>query len=57
MRSKLEIQKQRNDLISQINALEIELADLKTKLNEVEVNINSIMGNMQKTETKNSKSK
>lgn len=57
MRSKLEIQKQRNDLINQINALEIELADLKTKLNEVEVNVNSLMGNMQKTETKNSKSK
>lgn len=57
MRSKLEIQKQRNDLISQISKSEEELAILKTQLNEVEINVNSVMSEMQKTETKNSKSK
>lgn len=57
MRSKLEIQKQRNDLISQISKLEEELAILKTQLNEVEVSVNLVMSDMQKTETKNSKSK
>lgn len=57
MRSKLEIQKQRNDLINQINIADGELSILKTQLNEVEININLIMSDMQKTETKNSKSK
>jgi len=57
MRSKLEIQKQRNDLISQISKLEEELAILKTQLNEVEISVNLVMSDMQKTETKNSKSK
>lgn len=57
MRSKLEIQKQRNDLMSQIKTAEEELAALKSQLNEVEVNVNVVMSDMQKTETKNSKSK
>lgn len=57
MRSKLELQKQRNELICQIKGAEEELAELKTQLNEVEVNVNSVMSEMQKTETKNSKSK
>lgn len=57
MRSKLEIQKQRNDSISQIKEAEEVLAVLKTQLNEVEVNVNVVMSDMQKTETKNSKSK
>lgn len=57
MRSKLEIQKQRNDLMNQIQEAENELALLKTQLNEVEVNVNVVMSDMQKTETKNSKSK
>lgn len=57
MRSKLEIQKQRNDLINQIKQAEEELAVLKTQLNAVEVNVNVVMSDMQKTETKNSKSK
>lgn len=57
MRSKLELQKQRNELMSQIKGAEEELALLKTQLNEVEVNVNSVMSEMQKTETKNSKSK
>lgn len=57
MRSKLEIQKQRNDLINQIKQAESELASLKTQLNAVEINVNVVMSDMQKTETKNSKSK
>lgn len=57
MRSKLEIQKQRNDLINQIKESEKEHAVLKTQLNEVEVNVNVVVSDMQKTETKNSKSK
>lgn len=57
MRSKLEIQKQRNDLINQIKQAENELAVLKTQLNAVEINVNVVMSDMQKTETKNSKSK
>lgn len=57
VRSKLEIQKQRNDLMNQIKAAEDELSVLKTQLNEVEVNVNVLMSDMQKTETKNSKSK
>jgi len=57
MRSKLEIQKQRNDSMSQIKEAEEVLAVLKTQLNEVEVNVNVVMSDMQKTETKNSKSK
>lgn len=57
VRSKLEVQKQRNDLIHQIKEAEEELSVLKTQLNEVEVNVNVFMSDMQKTETKNSKSK
>lgn len=57
MRSKLEIQKQRNDLINQIKESEKEHAILKSQLNEVEVNVNVVVSDMQKTETKNSKSK
>lgn len=57
MRSKLEIQKQRNDLINQIKLAEDELAVLKTELNTVEISVNVVMSDMQKTETKNSKSK
>jgi len=57
MRSKLEIQKQRNDLINQISKSEEELTVLKKQLNEVEISVNLVMSDMQKTETKNSKSK
>jgi len=57
VRSKLEIQKQRNELTNQINEAENELSVLKTQLNEVENEVNNLMSDMQKTETKNSKSK
>lgn len=43
--------------MNQIKAAEDELSVLKTQLNEVEVNVNVLMSDMQKTETKNSKSK
>ncbi|XP_050426142.1 structural maintenance of chromosomes protein 3-like [Adelges cooleyi] len=57
VRSKLQIQKQRNDLMSQIKESEEQLTGLRTKLNEIEVNVNAVMSDMQKTETKNSKAK
>lgn len=57
VRSKLEIQKQRNELMTQIKESEEQLTLLKTQLNEVEGNVNIIMADMQKTETKNSKAK
>lgn len=57
MHSKLETQKQRKDLISQISRVESELSTLKKQLEEVEININITMSDMQKNEIKNSKSK
>lgn len=57
MHSKLETQKQRKDLICQINRVESELSTLKSQLEEVENNINITMSDMQKNEIKNSKSK
>ncbi|XP_025424410.1 structural maintenance of chromosomes protein 3-like [Sipha flava] len=57
VRSKLEIQKQRNDLMAQIKESEEQLTVLRTQLNEVEGNVNVVMADMQKTETKNSKAK
>lgn len=43
--------------MNQIKEAENELSVLKTQLNGVEVNVNVLMSDMQKTETKNSKSK
>ncbi|KAL5235232.1 hypothetical protein ACI65C_002642 [Semiaphis heraclei] len=57
VRSKLEIQKQRNELMTQIKDSEEQLTVLRTQLNEVEGNVNVVMADMQKTETKNSKAK
>ncbi|XP_060876657.1 structural maintenance of chromosomes protein 3-like [Metopolophium dirhodum] len=57
VRSKLEIQKQRNELMSQIKESEEQLTVLRTQLNDVEGNVNVVMADMQKTETKNSKAK
>lgn len=57
VRSKLEIQKQRNELMAQIKESEEQLTVLRTQLNEVEGNVNLVMADMQKTETKNSKAK
>lgn len=57
VRSKLEIQKQRNELMTQIKESEEQLTVLRTQLNEIEGNVNVVMADMQKTETKNSKAK
>ncbi|XP_015379709.1 PREDICTED: structural maintenance of chromosomes protein 3 [Diuraphis noxia] len=57
VRSKLEIQKQRNELMTQIKDSEEQLTVLRTQLNDVEGNVNVVMADMQKTETKNSKAK
>jgi len=57
VRSKLEIQKQRNELMSQIKEAEEQLTVLRTQLSEIEGNVNVVMSDMQKTETKNSKAK
>jgi len=57
VRSKLEIQKQRNELMTQIKESEEQLTVLRTQLNDVEGNVNVVMADMQKTETKNSKAK
>lgn len=57
VRSKLEIQKQRNELMSQIKESEEQLTVLRTQLSEIEGNVNVVMSDMQKTETKNSKAK
>lgn len=57
VRSKLEIQKQRNELTTQLKDSEEQLTSLRTQLNEIEGNVNVVMADMQKTETKNSKSK
>ncbi|GLH09602.1 hypothetical protein R5R35_002746 [Gryllus longicercus] len=56
-RSRLEIQKNRSELTDQIRANEEELSKLKDNLREIEGKINTIVSDMQKTETKTSKAK
>lgn len=57
VRSKLEIQKQRNDFMEQIKETEEQLSQLKEQLKDTENNINIVVSEMQKTETKTSKAK
>lgn len=57
MRSKLEIQKQRTELMSQIHDAEEKLRELREQLKETENKINVVVSDMQRTETKNSKAK
>ncbi|KAG8273131.1 Structural maintenance of chromosomes protein 3 [Homalodisca vitripennis] len=57
MRSKLEIQKQRTELMSQIKESEDKLAELRNQLKETEDKINQVVSEMQRTEMKNTKSK
>lgn len=57
MRSKLEIQKTRTELMSQIREAEEELVQLRDQLRTTEAEINSVVSEMQRTETKNSKAK
>lgn len=56
-RSRLEIQKTRSELNVQIRAAETELSQLRDSLRGIEEQINFIVSDMQKTETKNSKAK
>lgn len=56
-RSRLEMQKTRSELMEQIKQCEEELQQLRDELRKAESTINSIVSEMQKTETKNSKAK
>lgn len=56
-RSRLEIQKTRSELMAQIRQAEEELATHRSSLQRTEGEINKIVSEMQKTETKNSKAK
>ncbi|XP_018569420.1 structural maintenance of chromosomes protein 3 [Anoplophora glabripennis] len=56
-RSRLEMQKNRSETITQIEQCEQELKSLRAELAKTEASINSIVSEMQKTETKNSKAK
>ncbi|KAF2893300.1 hypothetical protein ILUMI_12856 [Ignelater luminosus] len=56
-RSRLEMQKTRSELMEQIKQCEEKLKTLRENLRETEASINSIVFEMQKTETKNSKAK
>jgi structural maintenance of chromosome 3 (chondroitin sulfate proteoglycan 6) len=57
IRSKLEIQKNRTELMSQIRDAEGELIQLREQLSSIETNITQVVSDMQRTETKNSKAK
>lgn len=57
MRSKLEIQKNRTELMAQIKDSEDKLLQLREQLRETENKINVVVSEMQRTETKNSKAK
>merc|ERR1712045_975951 len=56
-RSRLEIQKTRTEKTEEIQSQEDEMRSLRLKLNEIEGDINKVVSEMQKTETKNSKAK
>ena len=56
-RSRLEIQKVRNELQQQLKDNDEEMQQLRGNLNDTETEINRIVSEMQKTETKNSKAK
>ncbi|XP_012273466.1 structural maintenance of chromosomes protein 3 [Orussus abietinus] len=57
LRSRLEIQKTRSELMAQINALETQLSTLKEEIRTADQSISSYVSEMQRTETKNSKAK
>ncbi|XP_013173489.1 PREDICTED: structural maintenance of chromosomes protein 3 [Papilio xuthus] len=56
-RSRLEMQKTRSELMEQIGTLERELSALRQELSSTETSINSIVSEMQRTETKQGKAK
>lgn len=57
LRSRLEIQKNRSELMAQINSMETQLATLKEEIRNADRNISSYVSEMQRTETKNSKAR
>ncbi|XP_063994564.1 structural maintenance of chromosomes protein 3-like [Diachasmimorpha longicaudata] len=57
LRSRLEIQKTRSELMAQINTMENELSNLRDEIKKADQNISSYVSEMQRTETKNSKAK
>ncbi|XP_065216528.1 structural maintenance of chromosomes protein 3 [Planococcus citri] len=57
VRSKLEIQKQRNEFMEKIRDAEEQLTALREQLRDIETKINVVVTEMQRTETKNSKAK
>lgn len=56
-RSRLEMQKKRSEYMELIKDFEEELLTLRNELKQTEANINSVVSEMQKTETKQGKSK
>ncbi|XP_050306301.1 structural maintenance of chromosomes protein 3 [Anthonomus grandis grandis] len=56
-RSRLEMQKNRSGTIQQIQSCEKDLTDLRNELSKTEASITSIVTEMQRIETKNSKAK
>lgn len=56
-RSRLEMQKTRSETMQQIQQCDEELRNLRSELTKTESSINTIVSEMQKTETKNSKAK
>ena len=56
-RCRLEVYKTRSTLNAQVSEKEKELADCRTKLQQVEGEVNQLLSEIQRTETKNSKSK
>src|SRR5690625_4658806 len=56
-RSRLELHKSHSTLMKDINEQQAKLDALHKKLNDVEQQINQIVGEMQRAETKNSKNK
>ncbi|THK32939.1 structural maintenance of chromosomes protein 3 [Diachasma alloeum] len=57
LRSRLEIQKTRSELMAQIATMENELSTLRDEIKKADQNISSYVSEMQRTETKNSKAK
>ncbi|XP_062536383.1 structural maintenance of chromosomes protein 3 [Armigeres subalbatus] len=56
-RSRLEMQKKRSEYLQMIDDLDKELGEFRTELKQTESSINSVVSEMQKTETKQGKSK
>lgn len=56
-RCRLEVYKTRSTLNAQVSEKEKELADCRAKLQQVEGEVNQLLSEIQRTETKNSKSK